>query len=251
MAPRRSLDKDPYDLVNPAPRPRKPHPRPRGHGSAAIDIKKASNHMSSRRVATSISILFIVQVLTAAIGLSFVQSFIDGGPNRTALTVGALLMMFSGILITVIGVLLYRVFKSTNKTLAAWVLALRAIECVVAIVFGIYLLQTLHAVPNHLLWVYILAGSAGVIFSYLLFISRMIPRPIAALGLLGYSLLLLGVPLDFAGIVDMNSGFGQLLIMPGALFEVIVLPIWLVAKGFKLPEMSSRTVEYIDPALHA
>ena len=45
--------------------------------------------------------------------------------------------------------------------------------------------------------------------------------------------MLLGVPLDFAGIIDMNEGLGQALIIPGALFELIALPVWLIAKGFK------------------
>ena len=183
--------------------------------------------------AVSIGILFIVQVLTAAIGLSFVQSFLLGEADRTTLTLGALLMMFSGALIAAIGWLLYKVLRSTSKTLAAWVLALRATEFVVVIVFGLYLLQNLRTVPNHLLWVYILAGAAGVIFTGLLIASKLVPRPIAGLGLLGYSLILLGVALEFAGAIDMNAGLGQLLIVPGALFEVVVLPIWLFAQGFK------------------
>lgn len=141
-------------------------------------------------------------------------------------------------MIAAIGVLLYHVLKLTNKPLAAGVLTLRAIECVVAIGFGIYLLQNLQTVPNHLLWVYILAGAAGAMFSHLLFTSRLVPRPIATLGLVGYSLLLLGVPLDLAGAIRIDDGIGQLLIIPGALFEVIVLPIWLIAKGFKLPKLS-------------
>lgn len=195
--------------------------------------------MSTRRVAISTSILFIVQLLTAAIGNSFVQSFIDGDPNRTALTVGVLLMMFSGITIAAIGVLLYRVLKLTNSRLAVWVPIIRSIECAVALVFGIYLLTSLQAVPNHLLWVYILAGVAGVILSYLLFTADLVPRPIAALGFLGYSLLLLGVPLDLAGVIDINAGIGQALFIPGGLFEVAVLPAWLIAKGFRLPKMKS------------
>jgi hypothetical protein len=116
---------------------------------------------------------------------------------------------------------------------------IRILECVVAVVFGSYLLTNFHAVPNHLLWVYILAGSAGVILSYLLFTARLVPRPIATLGFIGYSLLLLGVPLDFAGLIDMNEGMGLALIVPGALFEVIVLPIWLMARGFNPPEVRS------------
>ena len=115
----------------------------------------------------------------------------------------------------------------------------------VAIIFGIYLLTSLQAVSNHLLWVYILAGAAGVIFSYLLFTSKLVPRPIATLGLIGYSFLLLGVPLDFAGIIDMNQGMGQALFIPGGLFELIVVPIWLIAKGFGSPVMKAGKV-YAD-----
>jgi len=191
------------------------------------------------RLAPSISVLFIVQILTAAIGVSLVQAFVDGDPNRMTLTIGTSLMMFSGFVIAAIGVLLYQVLKLTNSRLAVWVPAIRSIECVVALIFGTYLLTNSQAVPNHLLWVYILAGAAGVILSYLLFTSRLVPRPIAALGFIGYALLLLGVPLGFAGVIDVNEGLGQALIIPGALFELIALPVWLIAKGFK-PSPSAK-----------
>jgi hypothetical protein len=51
--------------------------------------------------------------------------------------------------------------------------------------------------------------------------------------------LLLGVPFDLAGVIDVNDGIGQALFVPGGLCEVIVLPIWLIAKGFKLPELKT------------
>jgi hypothetical protein len=196
--------------------------------------------MSSRRVAVSISIMFIVQVVTAAIGVSFVTSFLDGSADGTTLTIGALLMMFSGVLIGVIGLLIYRVLKLTNKRLAIWIPVIRGIEFVVATVFGLYLITNLQPVPNHLLWVYILAGAAGVVFTGLLFTFRLVPRPIAALGIVGYALLLIGAPLDLVGAIDLIGGAGQVLIIPGALFEVIVLPIWLIARGFRAPQVERR-----------
>ena len=45
------------------------------------------------------------------------------------------------------------------------------------------LLIQLQVVPNHLLWVYLPTGLGGIILSYLLFASRLVPRPIALLGL--------------------------------------------------------------------
>jgi hypothetical protein len=57
-------------------------------------------------------------------------------------------------------------------------------------------------------------------------------RAIALLGLVGYAALTIGVPLDLLGLLDMSTGAGLLLVVPGGLFEVVFLPIWLIAKGF-------------------
>ncbi|MEU4291429.1 hypothetical protein AB0E63_24640, partial [Kribbella sp. NPDC026596] len=53
--------------------------------------------------------------------------------------------------------------------------------------------------------------------------------------LVGYAALSLGVPLDLAGVVDMNEGAGQVLLAPGGLFEFLIMPIWLITKGFRAP----------------
>jgi hypothetical protein len=85
------------------------------------------------------------------------------------------------------------------------------------------------------LWVYIPTGIGGVILTYLLYVSQLVPRPIAMLGLIGYASLLLGVPLDLLGVLNMNAGPGMALLAPGGLFEFLVLPVWLIAKGFQPP----------------
>ena len=100
---------------------------------------------------------------------------------------------------------------------------------------GIYLLTQLEVVPNHLLWVYVPTAAGGLILTYLLFVSRLVPRPIALLGLVGYRFLAVGVPLDLLGVLDMDAGAGQALLVPGGLFEALVLPIWLLTKGFQTP----------------
>lgn len=66
------------------------------------------------------------------------------------------------------------------------------------------------------------------------------------LGFAGYLLLSLGVPLDLLGVLDMNAAPGMVLLVPGFLFEFAVLPIWLIAKGFRSP---SSPQELRSPAL--
>jgi hypothetical protein len=112
---------------------------------------------------------------------------------------------------------------------------MRILEFVVSAILAVYLLSQLEEFPNHVLWVYIPTGIGGLILNYLLYISRIVPRPISVLGLVGYALLLLTVPLDLVGVIDANSGAGLVLLAPGGLYEFAVLPIWLIAKGFRSP----------------
>jgi hypothetical protein len=140
---------------------------------------------------------------------------------------------------------MYQVLKDVNRRLAFWYAVLRVIEFTVSTVCGVYLLTRLQVVPNHLLWVYIPTGIGGLVLNYLLFVSRLVPRPIAVLGLVGYALLSLGVPLDLLGVIDMNAGPGLAILVPGFLFEFAFLPIWLIAKGFRSPSAQ----ELSSPAL--
>ncbi|WP_406047355.1 DUF4386 domain-containing protein [Kribbella sp. NBC_00889] len=191
--------------------------------------------MSRRGIAVAVGILFLVQMVTAMVGTSLIDAFENGDTDRAPLTVGVVLMMCSGIAVVGIGLLMYQVLKDVNQRLAIWYPVMRVIEFTVSAVCGIYLLTQLEVVPNHLLWVYIPTGIGGLILTYLLFVSRIVPRAIAVLGIVGYSCLLLGVPLDLLGVLDMNDGAGLVLLIPGGLFEFVAMPIWLIAKGFRSP----------------
>lgn len=190
--------------------------------------------MSRRAIAVAVGILFFVQMVTAMIGTSLIEAFVDG-ETRAAPTAGVLLMTASGIAVVGIGLLMYRVLKEVNQRLAVWYPVLRIAELTVSAACGVYLLNQLQVVPNHLLWVYVPTGIGGLILTYLLFVSRLVPRLIAVLGLIGYASLSVGVPLDLLGVLDMNEGPGLLLLAPGGLFEFVFMPIWLIAKGFAPP----------------
>ena len=191
--------------------------------------------MPSRKIAVTVGILFFVQMATAMIGTSLIQAFVDGKPERTPLTAGVLLMVCSGLAVVGIGLLMYLVLRDVNQKVALWYPVLRITEFAVSTVCGVYLLIQLQVVPNHLLWIYIPTGIGGLVLNYLLFVSRLVPRPIAVLGLVGYGLFTLGVPLDLLDVLNMNEGIGMLILAPGFLFEFVVLPIWLIVKGFTSP----------------
>ena len=188
--------------------------------------------ISRRRVATSVGALFIVQMVTAMVGTSLISAFVNGNPDRTPMTVGVLLMMCSGFAVVAIGLLMYPVLKEVSPTLAMGYPVLRVIECLVSAACGVYLLARSEVVPHHLLWVYLPTGLGGIVLTYLLFAGHLVPRPIALLGLVGYTALTVGVPLDLLGVLDMGQGTGGLLLVPGGLFELVFLPIWLIGKGF-------------------
>jgi hypothetical protein len=196
--------------------------------------------MSTRKTAVAVGALFFVQMATAMVGTFQIEAFAqDGGaPPR----LGVLLMTIAGLAVAAIGLLMYPVLKDVNQRLAIWYPIMRIIECAVSVALGAYLLTQLEVFPNYLLWVYVPTGIGGLVLCYLLYVSRLVPRPIAVLGLIGYGLFTAAVPLDLLGVLDMNEGLGMMILVPGFLFEFAALPIWLIAKGFNVPRPADQTL---------
>lgn len=195
--------------------------------------------MSRRRmIAVAVGALFFVQMATAMVGTFRIDAFAqDGGaPPR----LGVLLMTLSGLAVVGIGLLMYQVLKDVNQRLAIWYPTMRVIECAVSVALGVYLLAQLEVFPNYLLWVYIPTGIGGLILCYLLYVSVLVPRSIAVLGLIGYGLFSAAVPLDLLGVLNMNEGLGLMVLLPGFLFEFAALPLWLIVKGFGSPREAGQ-----------
>ncbi len=71
-------------------------------------------------------------------------------------------------------------------------------------------------------------GVGGILFSYLLLISKLVPKAFAIWGFLGYLIFIAGTLLE---LFDVNMGVQ--LAIPGGLFE-ITLSVWLIIKGFRI-----------------
>jgi hypothetical protein len=196
--------------------------------------------MSNRRSAVVVGVLFFVQMITFMLGSALIQSFLDGDASKTMLTLGVLLEMCSGVAVVTIGLLTYRFLKVVDRRLAPGYPVFRVVEFAVSAVCGVYLLSQLQVVPNYQLLIYIPTGVGGLILTYLLFVSRLVPRLIAVVGLVGYASLLLGVVVDYSGSVELDRMPGLVFLIPGGLFELVLFPIWLIARGFKLPAAEAR-----------
>ena len=188
-----------------------------------------------RRIAVIVGSLFVLQIISFAIGASRIETYLAGDGSRSDLVAGVFLQMCSGVAVVVIGFLMYAVLKVVEPQWAKGYPLLRVTEFTVSGALALYLLLQLEEFPNHLLWVYLPTALGGLLLNYVFLVSGLVPRAIAVLGLAGYALLLLTVPLDLLGAIDVEAGAGLVMLAPGGLYEFLVLPIWLIAKGFRVP----------------
>ncbi len=78
-------------------------------------------------------------------------------------------------------------------------------------------------------------------FCYLLFRGRIVPAPLAALGLVGSFILAVGLPAEMGGYFA--GSLTDLMWLPVAGFEIIVA-FWLIIKGAAIPRVAKPASEY-------
>jgi hypothetical protein len=86
-------------------------------------------------------------------------------------------------------------------------------------------------------------GLGGLILTTMLYRSKLVPRWISVIGIIGYALLLPAFVLALFGVFDPTpgaGGLGSLLAVPVAIWEIILMPIWLFAKGFNTASISAK-----------
>jgi hypothetical protein len=195
--------------------------------------------MKATRIAIIVGLLFLVSTLTFMIGSNQIRSFlIDVSQNKSPLFLGVILEIICGVAVVGIGVLMFPILKLFKKRLALGYVIFRIIECTIIIVGGIYLLSLLEFMWKYEMIIFVFTALGGLIFSYLLYLSKLVPRYLSGLGIIGYLMLFLGVVLDMFSIFNINDGAGMLLYLPGGLFELF-LPIWLFIKGFNSSAIAS------------
>jgi hypothetical protein len=85
----------------------------------------------------------------------------------------------------------------------------------------------------------------GLILGYLMYRSRLVPRPIAVLGLIGGALAFGAGTAELFELFTQTSAPGVILLLPEALFEAC-LGIWLTVKGFSPSPVTSAVSQRAD-----
>jgi hypothetical protein len=154
-----------------------------------------------------------------------------GSGNPDAKIMGMFLEVISGVAVIAISVMMFPLFKPYNERASFWYLVSRIIEGALMIIAGILFLSHSTSLLEIRDGIYVghayIFAVAALIFYYLLYQSRLIPRWISVWGVIAAILLILVNLLEVMGVISAS----MILYLPIILNEV-VLAIWLIVKGF-------------------
>ena len=214
------------------------------------------------KTARIVAVFFIIALILPSVMMKLVDSFLDApnylaaiSENETQVIVGALIELVNGILIAGIGIAMYPILKPHNISIALWYAGFRIVEFATHVInvnntlslvslsresvqAGAPDADYFQTLGNSLLagrhWdflTYALVYCAGALmFYYLLYRSKLVPRWISAWGFVAVLLCLTAAILGFFGLSYQSTTY-ILLAAPIALNE-LTLSIWLIVKGF-------------------
>ena len=213
---------------------------------------------TNNRIARTVGVLFVagmvVGVAAHLLMLSIVATpaqLANVPANTMLLAIAALLMLLPGIWDVAHGILMFPVLRRHSEGMAAGYLAFRIADGVflaISILFvllqiplanevvkagitdagNLQALSTLSIQAN--LYAYNIAmtflGVAGLMLTFMFYRTKLVPRPLAIWGLVGYATIFIGSMLEILGF-----GLSSIHTLPGGLWEMFI-GFWLVVKGF-------------------
>lgn len=225
-----------------------------------------------RKTATIVGMLFIVATIAGMMGAVFAGPIMDDpdylantSTHENEVALGALLTLIMGAAIVGIAVMMFPVLKNVNEGLALAYVGFRILECAILIVVAMSFLSLLTLSQEYVgagaldatsfkaqgavllaqqEWSNIPAdtvfGLGCLMVYYLLYQSRLVPRPLSAWGFVGGALMLVTAVLGSFGVIGFLDTPSVLLNTPIALLEM-VLAVWLIVKGFNASAIASLT----------
>src|SRR5256885_3524361 len=231
-----------------------------------LQADREASQMSPRRktalVAGVLYLLTFVSIPTLFIyGSVKSANYILGAGPDTAAIIGAILEIIVALAGIGTAVVLFPVLKRQNEAAALGLVASRILEAGTIFVGVVFLLSIVSLrqagagagalVTSHALAILydriFLQGQSfmpaicDLLLGFLLYKSRLVPRGLSLIGIVGEPLLLAGCLAVLFGLLGQHAAPASLAALPVALFE-FSLGVWLVVKGFQpSPILSSET----------
>ncbi len=231
---------------------------------------------TNRKTAISVGVLFIIATVLGVLGNSLSKSVLAApdylikiSANETQVIIGGHLVLLSAFACAGIAIGLYPVLKKHHEALALGSVGLRVMEGMLYIVGVVGLLSILtlsqeyvkagasnaslfQASGTSLLAVRDWAGKLSIIaftlgalmYYYVFYQSKLIPRWLSGWGFLGAALSLAAVLLAISGQIIYFSTVFILLQVPIGVQEM-VLAVWLIVKGFNQSAVASGSAKQI------
>jgi hypothetical protein len=225
---------------------------------------------SNRKRAIVIGLLFIAATVFSILGLASYgpilnnPDYITAGPtSANQIVLGAVFELIAVAAIAGTAIAFFPILRKRNESVALGYVGFRLLEAV-GLVIGLVSLLTLLALRQSYVggtvvdvpslqtadallrsvhaWAFIIGPNFifainTLLYSYLLYQMRIVPRTIAVLGLVGAVLIFVAALLELFGVIAQVSVQGLVLALPVGVYEMI-LAVFLIAKGFR----SSATI---------
>ena len=224
------------------------------------------------KTARIVGILFLTAIVTSLLGGIWLDTILTApdylssiSGNKTQVVTGVLLELINGLAVIGIAVGMYPIFRKQYEALALGYVALRIIEAVIVIAAVISPLALIALSQEYInagapdtsyfqtlgtsflavraIWVStmlaIFFGLGALLFYYLLYQSKLVPRFISVWGFIAVALVLTWNLLETFGI-RINAGI--ILALPMILNEIF-LGIWLIIKGFNSSAIVSESAK--------
>lgn len=152
--------------------------------------------------------------------------------------------VLSGFAVIGISIIMFPLFRSHNKKISLWYIIFRFIEGILMVIAGALFMSSNPIFSSIRDGIYVahtyIFIVAAILFYYLLYISKLIPRWLSAWGFIASILLLIPNLLELT-IVTVPTIVAVIGFAPIILNEVF-LAIWLIVKGFNSQKKSDITV---------
>ncbi|KRF43705.1 DUF4386 domain-containing protein [Paenibacillus sp. Soil787] len=219
---------------------------------------------TNKKSALIVGVLFILAAVTAIIGLILYDPILNGpdylmkgSEHANQVILGALMELILVVSAVGTATTMFPILRKYNETIALWHVCFRFLEAIIITIGIISVLSLLTlsrefaaaAAPDTASfqasgivlkaihdWTFLLGplfmlGINTMMYSYIFYKSKLVPRFIPILGMTGATLVFTCALLVMFGVIQQVSFWGAVLALPVAANEMI-LAVWLIVKGF-------------------